>query len=83
MEETKFIYRLRLLLGVILGLICGLLRIKGLSGLYLAVILYVITHFVFKKILKRLPEKSYMIGLMEYFALWLTLWSIVYTFLST
>lgn len=83
LDESKLIYLVRVLLGIVIGILCGFLKIRGLTGLCIAVLAYLATYISFKKLLKKLPERHYFIGLMEFIGLWLTLWTVIYTLMFT
>lgn len=82
-DISKNIYRIRVALGIIIGSISGILKLIGLSGIIIAVSVYIATHYFFKLKMKELPPRHYIIGLPEYIGLWLTLWSVLFTLLSS
>ena len=82
-DIAKNIYRVRVILGVVTGFISGVLRLIGLSGVIIAILVYIATHYFFKLKSRELPPRHYTIGLPEYIGLWLTLWSILFTLLTS
>jgi len=82
-DIAKNIYRVRVILGIVVGSISGILKLIGLSGVIIAVLVYIATHYFFKLRSRELPPRHYTIGLPEYIGLWLTLWSILFTLLTS
>jgi len=81
-ETAKKIYRTRVVVGIVVGVISGILKLVGASGIVIAIIAYVATHYFFKLKYKDLPSRHYAIGLPEYIGLWLTMWSVLFTLLA-
>lgn len=79
MEVLKRIYIIRISAGIIAGFISGLLKVTGTDGVFIAIIIYAATHYGVRFLLKDAPERHYLIGLMEYIGLWLTIWSLIFT----
>jgi uncharacterized membrane protein YeaQ/YmgE (transglycosylase-associated protein family) len=87
MEQVDQIFWVRAILGVITGFISGTVTFfdnMAYMGLFFAFIMYVISYFIAKYIIKlNLPkENSYKIfttGLGSFIALWLFTWIIYYT----
>jgi hypothetical protein len=79
-----FIYWTRTLLGIILGILCGILRIGGWEGLSFTLVVYLISSYVYQHVLDMekygiKPSKINTIGIGAYFSTWITIWILLHT----
>ena len=89
MKPTTIIYWTRVCLGVVAALISTLLNpvtqkssAPFLSGLTIALLVYIATHYVFKaRFLAKVekPSKIFTTGIGAYFLTWIVAWIIFYT----
>jgi ABC-type transporter Mla maintaining outer membrane lipid asymmetry permease subunit MlaE len=87
MKPTSIIYWTRVLLGIVAAIISTLLStvitdINLFNGLTIALLVYVVTHYIYKsqfvtKVEK--PTKIFTTGIFAYFLTWLVTWIIFYT----
>ncbi len=78
MDEQNMLYITRLLTGIASGIICGLLKLIYLRGVFIAIVAYCIHYLIVKKYLNVEEQDLKRRGLAEYLGLWLTLWTLVY-----
>ncbi len=75
---------IRVILGVIFGVLCGIMGLIGLEGLLVGATGYVISYYMARLLgisplnMKK-KRKAYSEGAMEYFASWFLFWTLVYT----
>jgi hypothetical protein len=90
MKPLTIIYWTRVLLGVVAALICTFLssisksEINLLNGLSVALLVYIITYYIYKALFIRKVEKPTKIftqAVFAYFVTWLVLWTLLYTIL--
>jgi len=86
MKPTTIIYWTRACLGVATALICALLSavasISFLNGVTIALLFYIITYYVYKRLFLIKVEKSSKIfttGIGAYFLAWIVAWTMFYT----
>ena len=89
MKTLSIIYWSRVGLGVVAALMSvlydfsiGLETSSFLGGLSLAMLLYILTHFVFKRLfIAKVEEASkvFTTGIGAYFIVWVTAWALFYT----
>ena len=89
MQPLTIIYWTRVLLGTIAALICAFLTsiitdFSILNGVSIALLVYIITYYVYKaqflgKVAK--PSKIFSTGVGAYFLSWLVMWALFYTVL--
>lgn len=90
MNPLTIIYWTRFLLGIVAALISALLGylVQGFSlfnGVSIALLLYIITYYVYKSVfLVRVekPSKVFTTGVGAYFLTWLVMWALFYTLLK-
>ncbi|XP_052816357.1 respirasome Complex Assembly Factor 1-like [Mya arenaria] len=85
-EFLDVIYWMRQILGVLLGLVWGLLPLKGILGLALFVAINVIITYVYFTSFQKVDEEEYgglseilKEGLMTSFSSFLVLWILIYS----
>jgi thiamine transporter ThiT len=90
MKPTTVIYWTRAFLGVVAGLLSTLLSAVGgisfLNGLSIALLVYIVTYYVYKSLFLtkvEKPSKIYTTGIGAYFLTWIVAWAIFYTLLRT
>jgi len=89
MKPTDIIYWTRFLLGIGAALISALLSslrldFNLLNGISIALLIYIITYYVYKPIFLakvEKPSKIFTIGVGAYFLSWLVMWTLFYTLL--
>jgi hypothetical protein len=75
-------YYIRVAFAIIGGIIVGALNFRGLEGLSLGIIIFLLTYLLFrygiKSIANQVKEtrKFYMTGIFSYFLLWYVMWVI-------
>jgi hypothetical protein len=87
MKPLTIIYWTRVLLGVVASLISTLLitmitDINLFNGLTIALLVYIITYYVYKAAFAKKvekPTKIFTTGIFAYFLTWLVVWIILYT----
>jgi hypothetical protein len=87
MKPTTTIYWTRVLLGVVAALISTLLSsvitdINLFNGLTIALLVYIVTYYVYKSLFAakvEKPTKIFTTGIFAYFLTWLVSWIILYT----
>jgi hypothetical protein len=87
MKPTTIIYWTRVLLGIVAALISTLLstvitEINLFNGLTIALLVYVVTYYIYKSLfIARVekPTKIFTTGIFAYFLTWLVAWIILYT----
>ncbi|HKZ94001.1 MAG TPA: hypothetical protein VJ249_05410 [Candidatus Bathyarchaeia archaeon] len=90
MNPLTVIYWTRLLLGIVAALLSTLLgsmtmEFTFLNGISIALLLYIVTYYVYKamflaKVEK--PSKIFTTGVGGYFLSWLVMWALFYTLLN-
>lgn len=90
MKPTTIIYWTRVCLGVVVALLSAFLsvvvHISLLNGITIALLFYIITHYVFKSLFLAKVEKPSKIlttGIGAYFLTWIVSWIIFYTLFKT
>jgi len=87
MKPTTIIYWTRVGLGVVAALISTLLNviisdINLFNGLTMALLIYVITYYVYKPLFLtkvEKPQKIFTTGIFAYFLTWIVAWTILFT----
>jgi len=80
--KLKTIYWIRFGLALAVALLSGFLRIWGLPGVSLAILVYMLSHGVFRTLAEDVERKKVLLeGIGTYFLVWLTVWTILYNFL--
>jgi len=86
MKPTSIIYWTRAGLGVVTALLCAVLStaasISLLNGITIALLIYIITFYVYKSLFRAKVEKPSKIlttGVGAYFLTWIVTWVIFYT----
>jgi len=89
MKPTTIIYWTRACLGVVAALLSALLSIvvhrSFLDGLTIALLVYIVTHYVFKSLFLakvEKPSKIFTTGIGAYFLTWVVALIIFYTLLG-
>ena len=77
--KEKLLHVIRLIVGVAVGTICGILRITGAAGLIPAGLAYILLHLLSKRLSSGHEEG--VTGLIEYIGLWLCSWCLSYSIL--
>jgi len=90
MEPLNIIYWTRFCLGILTGLICTVGWTFGLftnfiEGLSMAIIIYILTYYVYKlqfftKVKK--TSKIFTTGIGTYFLTWIVAWALFFTLLT-
>jgi hypothetical protein len=89
METTNKVFWIKVVLGIVIGLILGLTRTVGWLGVGIGLGFmfgsYPITIYIFKIDPDEVGGKRKLLtsGLLQYFLLWLTFWILPYTLLVT
>lgn len=89
MKPLKIVYWSRVGFGLIAALLCALLRFHEsdnpfLTGISLALILYIVTYYIFKALFVRSvekPSKLFTMGIFIYFIAWIVAWTLFSTLL--
>jgi len=88
MKPTTIIYWTRVCLGVVAALISTLLSSVGdinfLNGVSIALLVYIVTYYVYKPLFLtkvEKPTKLFTTGVGAYFLTWIVTWTIFYTLL--
>ncbi|MCD6510849.1 MAG: Rab5-interacting family protein [Thermoprotei archaeon] len=87
MSVDDAMYYIRLILGVIMGVICGALGLEGLAGLYVCIVGYVLSYYVIRGVLKvdptslEKPTRLFTVGGGTYVLIWIVTWTLTYTLL--
>jgi len=88
MKPTSIIYWTRVLLGVAAAFISTLVSFVGdisfLNGITIALLIYIVTYYIYKPIFLtkvEKPTKIFTTGIFAYFMTWLVTWTILYTIL--
>jgi len=89
MKPLPVIYWTRVLLGVVAALICTLLSspeigFNILNGISIALLVYIITYYVYKNLFVtkvEKPSKIFTTGVGAYFLSWIVMWALFYTIL--
>jgi len=88
MKPTSIIYWTRALFGVVAALISTLLRyvasIDLLRGMTIAILIYIVTYYVYKArylTVVEKPSKIFTTGIGAYFLTWIVAWVFFYTIL--
>jgi hypothetical protein len=89
MKPMSIIYWTRVLLGIVAALISTLLAtvitdINLFNGLTIALLVYVVTYYVYKYLFAakvEKPTKIFTTGIFAYFLTWLVTWIFFYTVL--
>jgi len=84
-DPHTFIYWTRALSGIIIGALSGLLRLEESEGISLALLVFLISVYVYQYALHIDPNtikqsKLYTIGMGAYFFSWITIWTLLHTF---
>lgn len=87
MKPTTIIYWTKACLGVVAALISTLLsavseQLSLFNGITAALLVYIVTHYVFKSLFLtkvEKPSKIFMTGIGAYFLTWIVSWVILYT----
>jgi len=89
MKPTTIIYWTRALFGVVAALLSTLLSLMApvnfLNGLSIALLIYIVTYYIYKSLFITKMEKQSKIfttGVGAYFLTWIVAWTIFYTLLS-
>ncbi|RLI47050.1 hypothetical protein DRO69_01710 [Candidatus Bathyarchaeota archaeon] len=92
MKPLSIIYWTRVCLGILTGLICGVgsSLVAGLfssfpEGLSLAIIIYILTYYVYKLLFfakVKKPSKIFTTGIGAYFLTWIVAWGVFFTLLN-
>jgi len=90
MNPLTVIYWTRVLLGVVAALLCAFLNsivsdFNILNGISVALLIYIITYYVYKaRFLAEVkkPSKIFSTGVGAYFLSWIVLWVLFYTILT-
>lgn len=82
--NLKGVYWTRFGLALAIALLSGFLKIWGIGGLLLAVAVYALTQYVFRRrVGEEIDSKKLLLeGIGTYFLVWLTTWTILYNFLK-
>lgn len=82
--NLKGIYWIRFGLALAIALLSGFLRIWGVGGLLLAIVVYALTQYAFRRVAdEEIDSKKLLLeGIGTYFLVWLTTWTILYNFLK-
>lgn len=84
MDAINKVYYSRIIAGVIMGVICGF-TLVGLIGFIIGIAVMFAMYPITIYVLKVKPEdvggkkKLLTTGLIQYFLLWIVIWSIIYT----
>lgn len=85
LRPTTVVYWFRFALGIFAGALCYLLRVKGLNGMFLTAIIYIISYVIVRggfrygdKELKGRYRRA-ILGLGTYIFLWALTWILMYT----
>jgi len=88
MKPTTIIYWTRACLGVVAALLSTLMSyvadINFLNGVTIALLVYIVTYYVYKSLYLAKVEKAsklFTTGVGAYFLLWIVAWIIFYTLL--
>jgi len=89
MKPLSVIYWTRVLLGIVAGLICTFLNslltdFNVLNGVSVALLVYIITYYVYKSkflAVAEKPSKIFSQGVGAYFLSWIVVWALLYTIL--
>jgi hypothetical protein len=88
MKPTTIIYWTRAGLGIVAALLSTLLNsvinLNFLNGLTIALLIYVVSHYVYKPLFLakvEKPSKIFTTGIGAYFLTWIVTWVIFYTLL--
>jgi len=87
MKPLTIIYWTRVILGIVAALISTLLStvitdINLFNGLTIALLVYVLTYYIYKSLFVakvEKPTKIFTTAIFAYFLIWLVTWIIVYT----
>lgn len=79
MALANKLYYLKILLGFIVGIVCGALKLEGLRGIFVGILGYVALYIFLKR--KGIEQKEIFTGIAEYIGSWVTSWTIVYSIL--
>ena len=84
-KPTTVVYWFRFALGIFAGVLCYILRVKGLNGIFLMAMIYIISYGVVRggfrygdKELKG-RRRRVILGLGTYIFLWALIWILLYT----
>ncbi|MEM2109176.1 MAG: hypothetical protein QW327_01640 [Candidatus Odinarchaeota archaeon] len=89
MEDLNKVFWIKVLLGIIVGFILGILRVVGWLGVGIGLGVMFATYPICLYLFKIKPEsvggkrKLLTNGLLQYFLLWLAVWILIYTFIIT
>ncbi|MEM2849810.1 MAG: hypothetical protein QXI36_06020 [Candidatus Bathyarchaeia archaeon] len=80
--NLKGVYWIRFALALAVALLSGFLRIWGVGGLLIAIIVYVLTQYAFRRVVNEEIDSRKLLleGIGTYFLVWLTTWVILYNF---
>jgi hypothetical protein len=89
MKTLSIIYWTRVLLGIVAALISTLLStiitdISLFNGLTIALLVYIVTYYIYKSMFAakvEKPTKIFTMGIFAYFLIWLVTWIFFYTVL--
>jgi len=89
MRPLTIIYWTRVLLGIVAASICTLLSAPQsgfniFNGVTMALLVYIITYYVYKKLFVtkvEKPTKIFSTGVGAYFLSWIMTWALLYTIL--
>jgi len=87
MKPLTTIYWTRVLLGVVTALICALLSAPQIgfglfNGVTIALLVYIITYYVYKPLFLtkvEKPSKIFTTGVGAYFLIWIVMWTLFNT----
>ncbi|MBS7612415.1 hypothetical protein KEJ27_09505 [Candidatus Bathyarchaeota archaeon] len=82
--NLKDVYWIRFGLALAVALLSGFLKIWGIGGLLLAIVVYILTQYTFRRKLGEEVESKKLLleGIGTYFLVWLTTWTVLYNFLK-
>jgi len=89
MKPLTIIYWTRVLLGVVAAIISTLVSsilmdINLFNGLSIALLVYIVTYYVYKPLFLakvEKPQKIFTTGVFAYFLTWIVAWTLLYTML--
>lgn len=88
-KPLELIYWAKLILAIAAAVVCGLLNLRGLSGIATGLIFYFAPCLLFQYLFTvrsdavKSMRKIYTTGVGIYFLTWITAWLMLYTFLSS
>lgn len=80
--SLRRVYWIRFTLALTVAILSGFLRIWGLPAVTLVILVYILSHMVFKAMTEEIePRKLLMEGMGTYFLTWFVAWTLIYNFL--